>query len=107
MNEVNNFITDLLDEMADNDAICMKLAGGLVPSYRLNDGTLLVVNSYKPIPSEEIFEDMEALGIKIKVKCDIPYLHIPDGKLGKALRLKTRVNLINGVPTVSFRRLSI
>lgn len=113
MGEVNNFITDLLDEMADNDAVALRLAGGMVPSYRLAGGlvpydrikeNIIVVSRYKPVPSEEIFEDMEALGIKIEKKRNFYYLHTPEAKPENLLKLKTQVNLINGVPTVHFMR---
>lgn len=62
MTAVNNFITDLLDEVLDFDFFDLVIVAGKAPRYFLK-GQLVDSGCTDIISSEEIYADTEALGL--------------------------------------------
>lgn len=104
MKDVNNFITDLIDEMEARKASDLLLEGGRVPYYYCA-GRVIAVTSHEIVTAEEIVEDMEALGITVKDQMDKSYIHTANGGVGPNWFLKIRADIIDGNPSVSFRRI--
>ena len=104
MKDVNNFITDLIDDMEARKASDLLLEGGRVPYYYCV-GRVITMTSHEAVTAEEIFEDMEALGITIKDQMEKSYIHASNGGYGPNWFLKIRADIIDGNPSVSFRRI--
>ena len=102
MGTVNNFITDLIDEMESQKASDLILVGGRVPSYVIQrEG--IDITSYGAIPADEIFADMEALGLLVEDGGNFIYLHSSYGGNGDIWRMRVATSVEEGKPFVSMR----
>lgn len=104
MKNVNNFITDLIDDMEDQKASDLLLEGGQVPYYYCV-GRVLTKTSHEAVSAAEIIEDLAALGISVKDGMDQNYIHTANGGDGPNWFIRIRADIIDGNPSVSFRRI--
>lgn len=103
MGAVNNFITDLIDEMEALKASDLLLVGGRVPYYSIRGGEGIDITSYGSIPAEEIFEDMAALGLSVEDEGNFIYLHPSNGGNGDTWRMRVATSIEEGKPFVFIR----
>lgn len=102
MGTVNNFITDLIDEMEAQKASDLILVGGRLPSYVIQKEGI-EITSYGSIPADEIFEDMEALGLSVEDGGNFVYLHSSAGGTGGIWRMRVTTSVKDGKPFICMR----
>lgn len=103
MQPVNNFITDLIDGMENNQADTLIITGGSYPYYLIAE-KMKKLTTFGAIETAELVEDMEALGIFIKDDQNLSYSHISDNGEGRKWMLRLYTALSDRqIPSVVIR----
>lgn len=80
MGTINNFITDLLDEMIASGATNLAILSGSKPSLMIN-GVFQVVPGYDQVDKAELLSDLEALDINVDGESKVSFTYIPEPPL--------------------------
>lgn len=100
MNYVNNFITDLLDEMVKRGASHLMIKPGLVPTFVVRGENYMGTTK---IDSEEFIEDLTSLGISLGREANVEYFHHTDNEFVHKMRIDVSFEGIHDVPVIMAR----
>jgi hypothetical protein len=106
MSEINNQITDLIDEMHKLRSGTLHIAcQGAVPFYAdLPQKDMVQMSRKGSIPTEEILEDMEALGFTVTDGFELDFVHCSENGEGSQWRMSVLVRKIGITDYITFTR---